>query len=831
MRMKGRLIFGISFVLFSLISLFISMHLHQIDGQTSRLRAETLTEQLATTLEVISADRLRAIDELSNNWPVAAANQVDWFNYQARSLSKMLPGIFDIWLADENGKVLWGINPQLRPVLVGQNLEAKLTQFRFASNVEPNRQLPNQTLAVPAPPEPALVQINQRIFVVYQKSVKLDDHKHWQLIALLDTQATMDALTVDLREKPIALIVQADKLPVFKLSELDEYYPTASQTFTFAGLPWQLQVQSHEQHILNLSMAILVGECIAFTFSGLILLWFRQQQKNKQVQQVYQAAADVSPDAMLIFRSDNLASQAEELQLFSCNAAATAVLQADFLDGSLQQIALKIGLADIDTITHQVLTEQQIFHRLLKTKKRAVAADWLQITMMRIPGGIALTMQDVSTEQRLQQKIRYQADHDQLTGLLNRYAFAGALDAAMADPRQSYLCYIDMDQFKLINDSCGHLAGDDLLRKTASLLAAHLGEHDSLARVGGDEFCLLLVDRDLAEVKALLDQLLVTISQFRFQWQDQVFVIGASIGVVAVTAQFEDAVALIRAADSGCYLAKNASRNSYFIVEEQAGALDHLTQERHYLAIVRRALLTDSFELYAQPIVPLSHANGSHLEILLRLKDEFGELISPAVFIPLAERQGLMCDIDEWVVSHVLSRLEQELLSLRHLDKIAINISGISLSDHKFLKKIKKLIKASTVPADMLCFEITETAAVSNMAQAQLFIQELRLLGCHFALDDFGVGMSSFGYLRNMAVDYVKIDGSFVKNMATNTSDAVMVKAITDIVHSLDKQAIAEFVGDDVTVEMLRSFGVEYAQGFGIAKPRPLTEVLLDYRF
>lgn len=819
MRIEGRLIFAISFFLLSILSVFISNHLHQIDGQASRLRAETLTEQLATTLEVISADRLRAVDELSNNWPVAAANQIDWFNYQARSLSKMLPGIYDIWLADERGVVLWAINADVRSMLLGQKVDEKLSQFSLG-----NLPVSGQT--------PAIIRINGRILVAHQKVLNLEANKQWQFIALLDTQATMDALTVDLREKPLALMVNAQQQPIFRLGELDKNYPTATQAFVFAGLSWQLQVQSHEQQILDFATAALVGEGIALFISSIIWLWFRQQQKNKQVQQVYQAAADVSPDAMLIFLRSNQGEGADALKLFSGNAAASHLLQIQSLDGALPQIASIIGLTDIDTIVSEVLTNQHIYHRLLKTKKRAVTADWLQITMMRIPGGIALTMQDVSKEQQLQQKIRYQADHDQLTGLLNRYAFASALDAAMADPRQSYLCYIDMDQFKLVNDSCGHLAGDDLLRKTASLLAAHLAPNDSLARVGGDEFCLLLVDRDITQVKALLDQLLATISQFRFQWQDQVFVIGASIGVVAVTEQFDDAVSLIRAADSGCYLAKNASRNSYFIVEEQVGALHHLTQERHYLAMVRRALLTDSFELYAQPIVPLGEAStGSHLEILLRLRDEFGQLISPAVFIPLAERQGVMCDIDEWVVHHVLTRLEQELLSLRHLDKIAINISGISLSEHKFLKKIKKLIKASTVPADMLCFEITETAAVSNMAQAQLFIQELRQLGCHFALDDFGVGMSSFGYLRNMAVDYVKIDGSFVKNMANNPSDAVMVKAITDIVHSLDKQAIAEFVEDEVTVQMLRGFGVEYAQGFGIAKPRPLTEVLQDYRF
>ena len=811
MRVEGKFIFAISFLLLSFINIVISTHYHHTDGKASRLRATTVAEQLATTLEVISADRLRAVDELSHNWPVASANPIDWFNYQARSLSKMLPGIYDIWLSDEQGRVMWGIQSSLRPAILGLPLNERLAAFQ---------QVPAST---------SLLQIQGRTLVAYHQFIAINANKRWQMTALLDVQATLDALTMDLREKPIALQVLADTQTVFQISELDPKYPTALQAFLFAGVPAQLKIQSHEQQILDLPTAILLGESLALTISVLLLMWLRQHRQNKQVHQVYQAAADVSPDAMLIFLLTPGENHVDALQLFSGNAAAERLLQISTLDGSLPQIAALIGLPDLASISAQVLAESQVFHRLLKTKTLPVNADWLQITLVKIPGGIALTLRDVSTEQQLQQKIRYQASHDQLTGLLNRYAFGVAIDAAMTDARPSYLCYIDMDQFKLINDSCGHLAGDELLRKTAGLLGAHLSSDDTLARVGGDEFCMLLVDRELAQVKALLEQLLLTISQFRFQWQDQVFVIGASIGVVAVSEQFDDAIALIRAADAGCYLAKNASRNSYFVVEEQIGALSHLAQEREYLATVRRALLTDSFELYAQPIVPLTSSAGHHLEILLRLKDDRGAMISPAVFIPLAERQGLMCDIDTWVIVQVLSRLEQELLTLQHLDQIAINISAVSLSEHRFLKKVKKLIEATTVPADMLCFEITETAAVSNMAQAQLFINELSQLGCHFALDDFGVGMSSFGYLRQMPVDYVKIDGSFVKNMRSNRSDAVMVKAITDIVHSLKKQVIAEFVEDNETLALLESFGVEYAQGYGIAKPKPLATVLADY--
>lgn len=808
---SSRVIFGISFVLLSLFNWLWLNYWQQNDIQARLLRAGTMAEQLATTLEVIAADRIRAMNELSGNWPIAAANQVDWFNYQARSLSKMLPGIYDVWLVDRQGSIIWSINPSVRGQVQQQNLAAVLASSRYSKSAS------------------QLIHIDRRPLVIYQQDVNVNQQPLWHLVALIDAQATIQALTADLAAKPFAFEIASENQPLYQLGEWAETEPVAQQRVNFAGSIFSLKVQSIEQQRLNLRDALLLGEFIVLLVSALIAAWFRQFKKNKQVQQVYQAAADGSPDGMLIFMFQGAQQNFDALQLFSFNSAALALLPTIHHHASWHEIALAMGLTDIEQIVEKA-SNDPMFHQLLKTKKTQVAADWLDITLVRIPQGIAITLRDVTNEQKLQKQIRYQADHDQLTGLLNRYAFGRALDEVMNSRQVCYLCYIDMDHFKIINDSCGHLAGDDLLRKTAGLLAAHLAAGDTLARVGGDEFCLLLVNRDLPAVKLLLDQLLLAISQFRFQWQEQVFVIGASIGVVAVTEQFSDATSLIRAADSGCYLAKNVSRNSYFVVEEQEVAVNHLAQERNYLAMVRRALLTDSFELYAQPIVPITGMLGSHLEILLRLKDEQGQMISPAVFIPLAERQGIMCEIDVWVVGQVLTILEQQFSQLQHLSAVALNISGISLSDHKFMKKIKKLIKASSVPAELICFEITETAAVSNMAQAQLFIQELRLLGCHFALDDFGVGMSSFGYLRNMAVDFVKIDGSFVKGMAKNSTDAVMVKAITDIAHSLNKQVIAEFVEDDATLALLAEFGVEYAQGYGIAKPQPLQQVLQTFR-
>lgn len=251
-----------------------------------------------------------------------------------------------------------------------------------------------------------------------------------------------------------------------------------------------------------------------------------------------------------------------------------------------------------------------------------------------------------------------------------------------------------------------------------------------------------------------------------------------------------------------------------------------MEEERNCLQLVRAALLSNSFQLYAQPIVPLASAELLQMEVLLRLFRADGTPVSPALFIPLAERNGIMKDVDLWVIQHVLSHLADLKGAINHIGKIAVNISGVSLSDSTFLPRVKAMLMSSSIEPSILCFEITETAAVSNLAQAQIFIAELRQLGCTFSLDDFGVGMSSFGYLRDMQVDYVKIDGSFVRNMCNNHADGVMVKAISDIAHSLGKKTIAEFVSDEATSLMLRDIGVEYGQGYGLAKPAPILEIL-----
>jgi EAL domain-containing protein (putative c-di-GMP-specific phosphodiesterase class I) len=326
----------------------------------------------------------------------------------------------------------------------------------------------------------------------------------------------------------------------------------------------------------------------------------------------------------------------------------------------------------------------------------------------------------------------------------------------------------------------------------------------------------------MAEVEMCLQLLLQRISVFRFCWDQQVFSIGASIGVVDLQRYQGSTQELLKAADNGCYLAKHQGRNRYLLVDANTAELNHLQQQRQLVSYLRQALEQNSFELYAQPIVPLSVPGaGPQYEILLRLADAQGQLLSPAVFIPLAEQAGLMGQIDRWVIRQVLAQLAGHPQYVKALDKVAINLSGASLSDPELLNYIRQQLKMYAVPAAKLCFEITETAAITNLAAARQLIAQLRAIGCRFALDDFGAGMSSFAYLRELKVDFLKIDGSFVKQMTQQATDAVMVRAMAEIARSLQMETIAEFVPDEATCVLLRSIGVQYGQGYALGKPAP----------
>jgi len=443
--------------------------------------------------------------------------------------------------------------------------------------------------------------------------------------------------------------------------------------------------------------------------------------------------------------------------------------------------------------------------------------------------GAVLVFQNVTHARNLQRELSYNASHDALTGLYNRLKFEQELDAAwqqaQAGSTQHALCFIDLDRFKVVNDSAGHAAGDLLLRELGTLLHDSLRGSDAVARIGGDEFALLLRDCDLGQAEAIAEKLIASIGAVRFNWQDRVYDVGASAGIVAITAETRSPAELMSQADVACYTAKHAGRNRAALY--RAGSEDVERQHREILMAsgLREALEQHRFELHAQPIVA-TRASGTkqqHVELLLRLRDVQGQLISPATFIPAAERFGLMSNIDRWVVRQVLVELVPWLQERPQLH-VGINLSGNSLSDPGFLPELLELIAASPLDPQRLLFELTETAVINKLSVASQLISQVRERGCRIALDDFGAGLSSFTYLKNFRVDYVKIDGSFVRNLDQDPLDRAIVESINQVAHHLGAETIAEFVESRATFELLGSIGVDYAQGYALGKPIPLRD-------
>ncbi|MGF1534987.1 MAG: EAL domain-containing protein [Elainellaceae cyanobacterium] len=448
--------------------------------------------------------------------------------------------------------------------------------------------------------------------------------------------------------------------------------------------------------------------------------------------------------------------------------------------------------------------------------------------------GVVLVFHDVTESRALSQRLEWQASHDELTGLKNRRHFERSLKALIETPRrENILCYLDLDQFKIVNDTCGHAAGDELLKQVGAILTHHVRTADVVARLGGDEFGILLSHCPLENARHAMDLIRQAIQDFRFVWQDKTFGIAVSIGVVELDDGIDNLADALGAADAACYAAKERGRNRLYLYRADDQQLSEQRSQQEWITRIQRALDENQFQLYQQPIVPASLVQGSemhHYEILLRLVDDTGRIVPPMAFIPAAERYGLMPAIDRWVIRAFFSQAEQ-LQNAAVLSRsqpaigagfYTINLSGASVNDEQFLPFLKRAIEGSAVSPEALCFEITETIAVSNLNKAREFISEIKALGCSFALDDFGSGMSSFGYLHHLAVNYVKIDGSFVRNLVRDDVSTSIVEAITKIAHSMGLEAIAEQVEDLETQRKLKTLGVDYVQGYAIGRPAPL---------
>ncbi len=449
--------------------------------------------------------------------------------------------------------------------------------------------------------------------------------------------------------------------------------------------------------------------------------------------------------------------------------------------------------------------------------------------------GMVIVFRDVSRSRKLAAQLSWQASHDALTGLYNRVAFDSQLgrllEQASHEQTEHSLLYLDLDRFKVVNDTCGHIAGDELLRQITAVIKQSIRSNDILARLGGDEFGILLESCPIDAAEKIANQVRLSIQDFRFAWGDKHFNVGVSIGLVGIDHESEGVEQILSLADTACYAAKDAGRNQVHVYRPDESLAAQRHGEVRWVTKIRSALEEDRFVLYVQPIRPTDvKADGEeHLEVLIRMLDESGGLVMPGAFIPAAERYDLMPAIDRWVVRRItaLIDLHRETFFTRKT-RFFINLSGSSLNGDETLDCILEQLGRLNLDQSMLCFEVTETAAIANLSSAEHFIRTLQNYGCEFALDDFGSGLSSFSYLKHLPVDYLKIDGVFVKDMADDPIDYSMVEAINNIGHIMGLRTIAEFVENDRILEKLQAIGVDYAQGYGIRRPFPLDELLRE---
>jgi diguanylate cyclase (GGDEF)-like protein/PAS domain S-box-containing protein len=449
------------------------------------------------------------------------------------------------------------------------------------------------------------------------------------------------------------------------------------------------------------------------------------------------------------------------------------------------------------------------------------------------------SQEDITEIRNLNQQLTFQASYDALTGLVNRREFERRLERIVNNLQKNIneehaLFFMDLDQFKVVNDTCGHIAGDELLRQLSNVLQEKVRKRDTLARIGGDEFGVLMEHCSIEHAFRVANSLLQAVQEYQFRWDHQVFRVGVSIGLIPITDKEFSTIELLKNADSACYLAKEQGRNRIHVYHVEDKELARRHGEMTWVAKLYQALDENRFCLYAQSISSLKTGDNKQnigYEMLVRMIDDTGDIITPDQFFPAAERYNLATKLDQWVIKHVFEALKNHPDFMHQVDFVCINLSGFSLTEKDLLDYIIShvLKSADDIDPKKLCFEITETAAITHLSVASKFISILRGMGCKFALDDFGSGLSSFGYLKNLPVDYLKIDGMFVKDIVEDQIDHAMVKSINEIGHVMKMKTIAEYVENDEIKGMLREIGVDYAQGHGISMPVPLAELLKEH--
>lgn len=461
---------------------------------------------------------------------------------------------------------------------------------------------------------------------------------------------------------------------------------------------------------------------------------------------------------------------------------------------------------------------------------------WVKISARRISANdgtplLIIVCQDISESKQLAESLSYQAQHDDLTGLYNRRALEAFLGEQLqnlsAITKPTALIYIDIDQLKVVNDTCGHSAGDEFIRLLVQRINEHQQNFDFFARVGGDELALVMCDTSREEAVDMAELARNIAEDLTFVWEEQSFRQSISVGVALTSRNIRTLTEILGAADAACYTAKQLGRNRVLVQEDTPEKLDTNRSEMLWVSRLQTALIRDHFELFFQPIMALRNGQHPyiHYEVLIRYLDDDGSHRTPDNFLPAAERFGLASQIDLWVLTTMFDFLDKHPAHSQALDCCSLNLSSHSLASHQTRSAIKQLLMTANFPVNKLCFEITETNAIHNLEEASQFVAELKILGCRFALDDFGTGFSSFGYLQNLDVDYIKIDGSFIKDIVTNKVGRSMVKAMNAIGRELGIATIAEYVESGEIMAELTQLGVPYGQGFGLAKPMPLSFV------
>ncbi|MFN2309205.1 MAG: EAL domain-containing protein [Gammaproteobacteria bacterium] len=665
--------------------------------------------------------------------------------------------------------------------------------------------------------------------------------------ALLDAQAGVTRVVGQLHREIAELIFQGDKRQAFQLLS-EQALPLQAQAFEHLSDLLDIQTAQGERAVraaqanYRLTLGVVLLLMAGVTGLGLLIARFMIRRiteterhlraATEHAQVTLHSIGDAVITTDVEGRIERMNPEAERLTGWSADEALRIPIDTVFVARreqgedpgdpvglSLQDLRVRTSGADM-TLQCRDGTAFAIEYTV---------APILDRTRQRAEGAV-LIFRDVSQLRLMTRELSYQANHDTLTGLMNRREFEqrlqNVLTGTSTQTDESYwLCYLDLDQFKLVNDTCGHLAGDELLKQMARVIHAQIRETDLLARLGGDEFALLLGRSNASGAVQIVERIRQAVHAMRFEWEDKHFNISSSFGLVAITPDKGTLYELLSAADAACYIAKEEGRNRVHLHQGSDDSAARLTGEMHWVQRIKQALEKDRLVLYQQPIAALQgQAGGLHAEILVRMLDEDGSQILPMAFIPAAERYNLMGEIDRWVVRTTLDILEASVFcATPGACTLAINLSAQSLCDDEFLPFLLNELHRHPLEPCHLCFEITETCAIGNLDRAKHFITTLRARGCRFALDDFGSGLSSFGYLKSLQVDYLKIDGSFVRDIEHDPMDLALVEAINQIGHVAGMQTIAEYVETPAIVEILRRLGVDYAQCHAIAPPRPLT--------